>query len=111
MAGFASSLLIFAMVQMLGNGGWIFNRARSFVLWNVSVVAYVVLMTISGRREGFDPRHSPSFREPLRNILYALRLVSGILMLVASLDWLIDATTLLRERVVAADEIRMEKTA
>jgi hypothetical protein len=32
-------------------------------------------------------------------------------MLVASLDWLVDATTLLREPVVATEEIRMEKTA
>lgn len=95
---------------MLGNGGWIFNRARSFVLWNVSVIAYVVLMTITGWREGFDPAFTIVPGTP-RNVLYALRLVSGILMLVASLDWLIDATTLLHERVVAADEIRMEKTA
>jgi cytochrome c oxidase cbb3-type subunit 1 len=110
MAGFASSLLIFAMVQMLGNGGWIFNRARSFVLWNGSVIAYVVLMTITGSREAFDPAFT-IVPGTARNVLYALRLVSGILMLVASLDWLVDATTLLREPVVATEEIRMEKTA
>lgn len=110
MAGFASSLLIFAMVQMLGKGGWIFNRARSFVLWNMSVIAYVVLMTITGWREGFDPAFT-IVPGTARNVLYALRLVSGILMLVASLDWLVDATTLLREPVVAGSEIRMEKTA
>ena len=110
MAGFASSLLIFAMVQMLGEGGWIFNRVRSFVLWNVSVVAYVVLMTISGWREGFDPAFT-IVPGTARNILYALRLVFGILMLVASIDWLVDATTLLREPAVDALEIRMEKTA
>ena len=55
MAGFASSLLIFVMVQMLGEGGWIFNRTRSFYLWNGSVIAYIVLMTVAGWREGFDP--------------------------------------------------------
>jgi cytochrome c oxidase cbb3-type subunit 1 len=110
MAGFASSLLIFAMVQLLGNGGWIFNRARSFVLWNGSVIAYVVLMTITGSREAFDPAFT-IVPGTARNVLYALRLVSGILMLVASLDWLVDATTLLREPVVATEEIRMEKTA
>jgi len=33
MAGFTSSLLIFVMVQLLGDGGWIFNRTRSFYLW------------------------------------------------------------------------------
>jgi cytochrome c oxidase cbb3-type subunit 1 len=91
MAGFASSLLIFAMVQLLGEGGWIFNRTRSFYLWNGSVIAYIVLMT--------------------RNILYALRLVTGILMLLAALDWLVDATTLLREPAIASTEAPLEKIA
>ncbi|MFP5207120.1 MAG: hypothetical protein ACLGSH_17340, partial [Acidobacteriota bacterium] len=34
MAGFTSSLIVFVMVQMLGEGGWIFNRSRSFYLWH-----------------------------------------------------------------------------
>ena len=73
MAGFTSSLLIFVMVQLLGEGGWIFNRTRSFYLWNGSVIAYVVLMTVAGWREGFDPTFTivPGIA---RNILYALRL-------------------------------------
>jgi cytochrome c oxidase cbb3-type subunit 1 len=96
MAGFTSSLIIFVMVQLLGEGGWIFNRTRSFLLWNGSVVAYIVLMTVAGWREGFDPTFTivPGMA---RNIIYALRLVTGILILLASLDWLVDASTLLRE--------------
>ena len=96
MAGFTSSLIIFVMVQLLGDGGWIFNRARSFYLWNGSVVAYIVLMTIAGWREGFDPTFT-IVPGTARNVLYALRLLTGILMFLASLDWLLDASTLLRE--------------
>jgi cytochrome c oxidase cbb3-type subunit 1 len=110
MAGFTSSLLIFVMVQLLGEGGWIFNRSRSFYLWNGSVIAYIVLMTMAGWREGFDPTFTivPGIA---RNILYTLRLVTGILMLLAALDWIVDASTLLREPVLAATEVPLEKTA
>jgi len=110
MAGFTSSLLIFAMVQLLGDGGWIFNRTRSFYLWNGSVIAYVVLMTMAGWREGFDPTFTivPGLA---RNVLYALRLVTGVLMLLAALDWLFDASALLREPVSAPIEAPLEKTA
>ena len=112
MAGFTSSLLIFVMVQWLGEGGWIFNRARSFYLWNGSVIAYILLMTIAGWREGFDPSFTivPGV---FRNLLYVLRLLSGILMLLASLDWFVDASTLLREPepVTGTADFAKEKTA
>jgi len=110
MAGFTSSLLIFAMVQLLGEGGWIFNRTRSFYLWNGSVIAYVVLMTIAGWREGFDPTFTivPGIA---RNVLYTLRLVTGILMLIAALDWFVDASTLLREATITSTEAALEKMA
>ena len=100
MAGFTSSLIIFVMVQQLGDGAWIFNRARSFYLWNGSVIAYIVLMTVAGWREGFDPTFTivPGIA---RNVIYALRLVTGILMLLASIDWFRDASTLLLEPVLA----------
>jgi len=107
-AGFTSSVLIFVMVQLLGEGGWIFNRTRSFYLWNCSVIAYIVLMTAAGWREGFDPTFTivPGVA---RDVLYTLRLVTGILMLLAGLDWLVDATRLLREP--APIENRQETTA
>jgi len=98
MAGFTSSLLIFVMVQLMGDDGWIFNRSRSFYLWHASVVAYIAVVTIAGWLEGADPSFT-IIPGALRNILYALRLVSGILMLLASLDWFVDASTLLREPV------------
>jgi cytochrome c oxidase cbb3-type subunit 1 len=110
MAGFASSLLIFAMVQMLGEGGWIFNATRSFWLWNGSVIAYVLLMTVAGWLEGSDPAFTivPGLE---RNIIYVLRLITGILMLLASLDWFVDASNLLRRNASAPVEDRVEITA
>src|ERR1039457_5291829 len=96
MAGFTSALLIFVMVQLLGEEGWIFNRTWSFYVWNGSVLAYVVLMTAAGWREGFDPTFTivPGMA---RNILYVLRLLSGALMFAATFEWFIGATKLLRE--------------
>ena len=67
-------------------------------------------MTIAGWREGFDPAFTivPGME---RNVIYILRLLSGILMLIASFDWLADASTLLREQAPATSEILQEKTA
>jgi cytochrome c oxidase cbb3-type subunit 1 len=95
------------MVQMLGDGGWIFNRARSFYLWHGSVAAYVILMTVAGWREGFDPSFT-IVPGTLRNTLYALRLVTGVLMLAASADWFIDCSRLLRRPARAATEMLIE---
>jgi cytochrome c oxidase cbb3-type subunit 1 len=112
MAGFTSSLIIFVMVELLGEGGWIFNRARSFYLWHGSVIAYIVVVTVAGWREGLDPAFTivPGMA---RNFLYALRLLTGILMLLASLDWFLDASTLLIEPVLAPTlpQVVQEKTA
>ncbi len=110
MAGFASSLLIFAMVQMLGEGGWIFNSTRSFWLWNLGVAAYVALMTIAGWFEGSDPAFT-IVPGAARDVLYTLRLLTGILMLLASLDWLNDATRLLRNSAPKQTEVPAEVTA
>jgi cytochrome c oxidase cbb3-type subunit 1 len=109
MAGFTSSLIIFVMVQLLGDDGWIFSRMRSFLLWNLSVIAYIVLMTVAGWREGFDPAFTivPGI---LRNVLYTLRLITGFLMLLASLDWLVDASALLRKPVPVSIEVPQEET-
>ena len=96
MAGFVSSLLIFVLVQLLGEGGWIFNQTRSFYGWNIAVLGYVLLMSAAGWREGFDPTFT-IVPGTARNMIYILRLVVGVVMLASSLDWLIDATKLLRE--------------
>jgi cytochrome c oxidase cbb3-type subunit 1 len=110
MAGFASSYLIFVVVQLLGEGGWIFNRARSFFSWHFGVIACVVPMTIAGWLEGSDAAFT-IVPGALRNLLYALRLFAGALMFLASLDWLADATELLRQPAEAPAAIPLEKTA
>jgi cytochrome c oxidase cbb3-type subunit 1 len=96
MAGFVSSVLIFVMVQLMGDDGWIFNGGWSFYVWQLSVLAYVCIMFFAGWREGFDPAFAmvPGL---LRNCIYALRLVLGILILLASLDWFVDAFALMKE--------------
>ncbi len=96
MAGFVSSLLIFVMVEVLGEDGWIFNATRSFYLWQASVLFYVFLMFFAGWREGADPAFS-MVPGALRNSIYTARLLAGILILIASLDWFIDASTLLKK--------------
>ena len=96
MAGFTSSLLIFVLVQLLGKDGWIFNQTRSFYGWNIAVLGYVVLMSVAGWREGFDPTFT-LVPGAARTTIYILRLVVGLVMLASSLDWLIDAATLLGE--------------
>ncbi len=104
MAGFVSSLLLFVMVQLMGEDGWIFNGTWSFCLWQASVLAYVLIMFFAGWREGFDPAFAmvPGI---LRNSIYGLRLVLGVLILLASLHWFFGAFALKRElRLVTVSE-------
>jgi cytochrome c oxidase cbb3-type subunit 1 len=86
-AGFVTALLIFVMVQILGDAGWIFNGSRAFYAWNFGVLAYVALMTIAGWIEGADPAFTivPGLA---RETIYLLRLFTGVAMLMASIDWL-----------------------
>lgn len=96
MAGFVSSLLIFVMVQLMGDDGWIFNGTWSFYTWQAAVLVYVLIMFYAGWREGNDPAFSivPGL---LRNAIYTLRLLLGILIFAASLDWFVDAIALNKE--------------
>jgi len=103
MAGFVSSLLIFAMVQLLGEDGWIFNGTWSFYVWHASVLAYVVLMLAAGWHEGSDPAFTMVPGEA-RNAVYTLRLILGILMFMASAVWLRDASLMLREAGLRAEQ-------
>jgi cytochrome c oxidase cbb3-type subunit 1 len=98
MAGFVSSLLIFVMVQLLGDDGWVFNRTWSFYVWQASVLAFVLLMFYAGWLEGSNPAFT-IVPGTARNAIYALRLVVGVLMLAASSQWLLNATALLRAPV------------
>jgi cytochrome c oxidase cbb3-type subunit 1 len=95
MAGFVTSLLIFVMVQLLGEAGWIFNGTWAFYMWQSSVLAYVAIMFLAGWTEGSNPAFTmvPGLE---RDVIYLLRLVIGILMFAASADWLIDASQHLR---------------
>jgi hypothetical protein len=52
-------------------------------------------MLIAGWIEGNDPAFT-NVPGLTRNILYSLRLVTGILMLISSVEWLIAASALLR---------------
>ncbi len=108
MAGFVSSLLIFVMVQLLGDDGWIFNGTWSFYVWQVSVFAYVLIMFFAGWREGSDPVFS-FVPDVLRNGIYTLRLFLGILILLASLDWFVDASKLLGENAPVFPYERQEE--
>jgi cytochrome c oxidase cbb3-type subunit I len=110
MAGFASSLIVLVLGQLLGDGAWIFNRPRAFFLWHAAVIAYVVVVTIAGWREGYDPAFT-IVPGPERNLLYSLRLVTGIVMLIASVDWLVDSTALLRQSNAVSAVFALEKTA
>ena len=96
MAGFATALLSFVLVQLLGEGGWILNRPWSFYVWNLAVLAYVALMFTAGWREGNDPNFTiqPGLA---RNLIYTGRLLVGLLMFAASAEWLLAASHLLRE--------------
>jgi cytochrome c oxidase cbb3-type subunit 1 len=89
------------MVQMLGNDGWIFNGTWSFYVWHLSVLAYVAIMFIAGWHEGTNPTFN-ILPGAARNGIYALRLLLGVLIFLASLDWLIDANTMLREKEAEA---------
>lgn len=96
MAGFTSSLVIFLLIQLMGEDGWIFNQSRSFYGWHAGVIVYILAVTLAGWREGYDPAFT-IVPGTARNVLYTVRLISGIFMLLASLDWFADATTVLRQ--------------
>jgi cytochrome c oxidase cbb3-type subunit 1 len=95
-AGFVTALLIFVLVQLLGEDGWIFNGSRAFYAWNYGVLVYVALMTIAGWIEGANPAFTivPGLA---RETIYLLRLFTGVAMLAASVEWLRDARHLGRE--------------
>jgi cytochrome c oxidase cbb3-type subunit I len=108
-AGFLTTLIIVVLVQLLGEDGWIFTRAWSFHLWNWSVFAYVALMFVAGSIEGSNPAFTivPGLT---RNILYTLRLMTGVLMFVASFEWFADSSILLLELGSVKAQLAQEAT-
>ena len=109
-AGFLTALLAVVLVQLLGDEGWILTRRWSFQMWNWSVFAYVAIMLIAGWIEGGDPAFTvvPGIT---RNVLYGLRLITGVLMLISSAEWLVAASALLRQSGIMQSERRREVTA
>jgi cytochrome c oxidase cbb3-type subunit I len=93
-AGFLSAYVIFILVQVVGEtDAWILNRTWSFYAWNLGVLAYVVVIMVAGWIEGADPAFT-IVPGPTRNLIYVLRLVTGISMLAGSAEWLIASLTL-----------------
>jgi cytochrome c oxidase cbb3-type subunit 1 len=92
-AGCLTAYLIFILTQMLGDDGWIFLQRRSFLAWNLAVLLYVLLMAVAGWYEGSDPAFT-IVAHLLRNTLYILRLLTGLVMLASSLDWMMAAFSL-----------------
>lgn len=90
-AGFLSAFLIFVLTQLLGESdAWVLARTGSFVAWNSAVAAYVVLMFVAGWLESENPAFT-AMPGPARELIYILRLLTGLVMLAASLDWWIAA--------------------
>jgi cytochrome c oxidase cbb3-type subunit I len=104
-AGFVTALLIFIMIQLIGDkDAYIFNRTWSFHAWNLGVLAYVVIISICGCIEVANPAFT-IVPGPARNFLYAVRLLTGISMLLGSAEWLIASSSLPALRKPAAVEL------
>jgi hypothetical protein len=86
-------------------------RPVAYAAWHRGgVIAYAIVMLIAGWYEGVDPAFT-IVPEIVRNVLRTIRLIAGILMLIASLDWLADASTLLCRPVPTSIEVPQEETA
>ncbi len=97
MAGFVTTLLILLLVVLLGHDGSIFRSVWAFWAWQIGTFAYVVIMFYAGWIEGIDPAFT-IVPGPLRNAIYWLRLLLGVAMTAASLNWLWQSTRSLRMR-------------
>jgi len=109
-AGCLTAFVIFAMVQLVGErDAWIFNRGWSFYAWNLGVLSYVIVMTVAGWIEGADPAFTivPGFA---RDILYTIRLFTGLAMLAGSVEWLLAASrnsAKTREATIESIEVKV----
>jgi len=93
-AGFLTALLILVMIQLVGEqDSRIFNRTWSFHAWNQGVLAYVIVISVAGWIESDNPAFT-IVPGPMRDILYFVRLLTGVAMLAGSLEWLIAASSL-----------------
>jgi len=100
-AGFLSAYVLFILVQILGEAdAWVLNRTWSFHAWNMGVLAYVIVIMIAGWFEATNPAFTiaPGLA---RNIIYVIRLLTGISMLAGSFEWLLASLALKTEYSVA----------
>jgi cytochrome c oxidase cbb3-type subunit 1 len=105
-AGFLSAYVGFILVQVLGEqDAWILNRTWSFYAWNLGVLAYVIVIMIAGWIEGADPAFT-IIPGATRDILYVLRLLTGIAMLAGSVEWLL-ASVALKTKSAAPEKTEM----
>lgn len=102
MAGFCTSLLIVLLAVLLGEDGVIFDTRWAFYAWNGGTLAYVAAMIYAGWLEGYDPSFT-MVPTATRDILYIIRLLCGIAMTAASLDWTLRLTHRMSTREAAAD--------
>ena len=110
-AGFLSAYVIFILVQVLGEAdAWILNRTWSFYAWNLGVLAYVIIIMIAGWIEAADPAFTIA-PGTVRNIIYIIRLLTGVSMLAGSVEWLIASLSLKTESADAKIEVPGVKVA
>ena len=103
-AGFLSAFILFVIAELVGDRhAWIVNRAWSFYAWNIGVLAYVLVMFITGWIEGADPAFTivPGFA---RNVLYTVRLFTGVAMLAGSVEWLVASASIIGAHMPAEIE-------
>ena len=98
-------------MQVIGEeDAWILNRTWSFYAWNIGVLAYVVVMMISGWMEAYEPAFT-IVPGTMRNVLYGLRLATGVCMLAGSVDWLVASRSLRIENSPVSPEAQGVKVA
>ena len=101
MAGFVSSMNLFLLTSFLEEDGESLNTTWSFFAWQTGLVVYIVSMAIAGWCESLNPSFT-IIPGSLRNLLYSARLLGGILMFAASVNWLIGITRRLRGKTNTA---------
>ncbi len=100
-AGCLTAYLAFILIELTGDyGARLFNATWSFYAWNLGVLAYVLLMTVTGWIEGAHPEFTfvPGIA---RNVAYWIRVLTGAAMLAASLDWMLAAIRMTGPHVAA----------
>lgn len=103
MAGFVTSLLILVLAVLLGEDGAVFDSRWSFAFWNGGTLVYVAIMLYAGWVEGNDPTFT-MIPSATRNAIYVLRLLCGVAMTAASVDWLVRLTRRIQLRAAKEPE-------